>query len=95
VCYNNSRYYYKLFKNNIYINLINIYYYHIYNAKIIKMPNDTKCSICNDQISIFRYKAMKQWNIQGYLCSNCYSKKLREHYIPTYIIAKEDKINSK
>lgn len=63
------------------------------------MPNDTKCSICNDQISIFRYKAMKQWNIQGYLCSNCYSKKLREHYIPTYIptyiTAKEDKINSK
>jgi hypothetical protein len=63
------------------------------------MPNDTKCSICNDQFSIFRYKAMKQWNIQGYLCSNCYSKKLREHYIPTYIptyiTTKEDKINSK
>ena len=54
------------------------------------MPNDTKCSICNNQISIFRYKAMRQWNIQGYLCSDCYSKKLIGHYIPTYIAAKED-----
>jgi len=54
------------------------------------MHNDTKCSICNNQISIFRYKAMRQWNIQGYLCSDCYSKKLIGHYIPTYIAAKED-----
>jgi hypothetical protein len=41
---------------------------------------DTKCSICNIPISLFRYKAMKQWNIQGYLCNDCYSKKLKEHY---------------
>ena len=54
------------------------------------MHNDTKCSICNNQISVFRYKAMRQWNIQGYLCSDCYSKKLIGHYIPTYIAAKED-----
>lgn len=54
------------------------------------MPNDTKCSICNNQIPVFRYKAMRQWNIQGYLCSDCYSKKLIGHYIPTYIAAKED-----
>jgi hypothetical protein len=59
------------------------------------MPNDLKCSNCNDQISIFIYKAMKQWNIQGYLCSNCYSKKLREYYIPTYIAKKQDTVNSK
>ncbi|HET8857939.1 MAG TPA: hypothetical protein VFT83_01240 [Nitrososphaeraceae archaeon] len=54
------------------------------------MPNDTKCSICNNQISVFRYKAMGQWNIQGYLCGDCYSKKLIEHYIPEYIPTKED-----
>ena len=42
---------------------------------------DTKCSICNSPISLFRYKAMKKWNIQGYLCNDCYSKKLTEHYI--------------
>ncbi len=24
---------------------------------------------------------MKQWNIHGYLCNDCYSKKLTEHYI--------------
>ena len=54
------------------------------------MSNDTKCSICNNQISVFRYKAMGQWNIQGYLCGDCYSKKLIEHYIPEYIPTKED-----
>jgi len=45
------------------------------------MLTDTKCSLCNNQISLFRYKAMKQWNILGYLCNDCYSKKLKEHYI--------------
>ena len=54
------------------------------------MLTDTKCSLCKNQISLFRYKAMRQWNIQGYLCSDCYSKKLIGHYIPTYIAAKED-----
>ena len=54
------------------------------------MSNDIKCSICNNQISIFRYRTMRQWDIQGYLCSDCYSKKLIGHYIPTYIAAKED-----
>ncbi|MGZ8854637.1 MAG: DUF4428 domain-containing protein [Nitrososphaeraceae archaeon] len=44
------------------------------------MPTDTKCSICNNPISLFRYKAMKQWNILEYLCNDCYSKKLKEHY---------------
>ena len=44
------------------------------------MVTDTKCSLCNNQISLFRYKAMKQWNIQGYLCNDCYSNKLTEHY---------------
>jgi hypothetical protein len=47
----------------------------------MKMSTDTKCSICNNQISLFRYKAMKQWNIQGDLCNDCYSNKLTEHYI--------------
>lgn len=49
------------------------------------MLTATKCSLslCNNQISLFRYKAMKQWNIQGYLCNDCYSNKLTEHYIST------------
>jgi hypothetical protein len=54
------------------------------------MPNNTKCAICNNQIPIFRYKAMRQWNIKGYLCSDCYSKKLIGHYTPAYIPTKED-----
>ena len=48
-----------------------------------EMPAYTKCSLSNNQISLFRYKAMKQWNIQGYLCDDCYSNRLTEHYIST------------
>ena len=54
------------------------------------MSNDIKCSICNNQISFFRYRAMRQWNMQGYLCSDCYSKRLTEYYSPEYIPTKED-----
>ena len=54
------------------------------------MRNDTKCSICNNQLSIYRYKTMSQWDIQGYLCGNCYSKELLAYYNPAYVAAKVD-----
>lgn len=43
--------------------------------------NSLSCSICNSSISDFKYHGMKEWNISGYLCSDCYSKKLTEYYI--------------
>jgi hypothetical protein len=29
----------------------------------------------------FKYRPMEKWNISGTLCSQCYEKKLMEHYI--------------
>lgn len=46
------------------------------------------CSICNEKIGDFKYEPMKQWNVSGFLCSKCYSKKIAEYYI---IQTKEDK----
>ena len=39
------------------------------------------CSICKEKIGDFKYESMQQWNISGYLCSKCYSKKISEYYI--------------
>ncbi len=39
------------------------------------------CGICNDRIGDFKYAAMPQWNISGFLCSKCYSRKISEYYI--------------
>ncbi len=38
-----------------------------------------KCIICNEKIEM-RYIPMKEWNLEGSLCSKCYSKKLNEFY---------------
>jgi len=45
------------------------------------MYNSIKCSVCDNIINLFKYKSMKDWQINGYLCSNCYSKKIKEHYV--------------
>lgn len=43
--------------------------------------SSVNCSICNNEISSFRYKAMPSWDVSGDLCSKCYSRKLSEYYI--------------
>ncbi len=49
--------------------------------------NKFKCNVCNNEIEGFKYVSMPEWNIPGYLCSQCYSKKLSQYYRPP----KEDK----
>ncbi len=39
-----------------------------------------KCVVCGNHVST-RYRAMKEWNIEGDLCGECYGKKLTDHYI--------------
>jgi hypothetical protein len=41
----------------------------------------SKCALCGSGLDEFRYNPMPQWNISGMLCSQCYDKKLLEHYI--------------
>lgn len=38
-----------------------------------------QCSLCNGPLDHV-YVPMESWNIKGNLCSNCYSKKIGEHY---------------
>ena len=40
-----------------------------------------KCGICNKDIKNFKYAAMPEWNISEFICGDCYSQKLTEHYI--------------
>ena len=43
------------------------------------MKSDDKCVLCNGIIKT-SYDPMKQWKIEGKLCSECYSKKISEFY---------------
>jgi hypothetical protein len=38
-----------------------------------------KCAICNEKIE-FRFNPMEEWGIEGSMCGECYSKKIKEHY---------------
>jgi hypothetical protein len=46
---------------------------------VLYMGSDEKCALCDASIS-FAYLPMKEWDIDGFLCSKCYSKKLSEFY---------------
>jgi len=43
------------------------------------MGSDKKCTLCDASID-FAYLPMKEWGIDGFLCSKCYSKKISEFY---------------
>ena len=43
------------------------------------MNSDEKCALCNTSIEHV-FMPMKEWGIEGYLCSKCYSKKIAEFY---------------
>ena len=46
---------------------------------VLYMGSDEKCALCDASIS-FAYLPMKEWDIDGFLCSKCYSKKISEFY---------------
>ena len=50
------------------------------NTKLTK--NLAKCIWCKNAV-ILRFKPMAQWNLagDGYLCGDCYGKKLAEYYL--------------
>jgi len=43
------------------------------------MITDDKCTLCNKNME-YVYKPMREWKIDGTLCSKCYSKKLSDFY---------------
>jgi hypothetical protein len=38
-----------------------------------------KCAICSEEIKL-TFNPMKEWNIEGMLCGDCYSKQLHDYY---------------
>jgi len=46
---------------------------------VLYMGSDEKCVLCNGSIEQ-AYVPMKEWKIDGPLCSKCYSKKISEFY---------------
>ncbi|MDH3824024.1 MAG: hypothetical protein OES19_09870 [Nitrosopumilus sp.] len=38
-----------------------------------------KCAICGEKIEL-HFNPMDEWGIEGSICGNCYSKKIKEHY---------------
>lgn len=44
--------------------------------------NTVKCIWCKNAV-VFRFKPMAQWKLggDGYLCGDCYEKKLAEYYL--------------
>ena len=43
------------------------------------MKSNEKCTLCGGSIEQV-FLPMKEWGIDGHLCSKCYSKKLSEFY---------------
>ena len=46
---------------------------------VLYMGSDEKCALCNGSIE-HAYVPMKEWGVDGHLCSKCYSKKISEFY---------------
>jgi hypothetical protein len=44
------------------------------------ISKEQRCVICDNDLTNFRYTAMPDWNISGYLCGKCYEQKLDKYY---------------
>jgi hypothetical protein len=64
------------------------FYIEIKDATML--VSDEKCAICKGAI-VQKYVPMKSWNVNGSLCSACYSKKLGEHYPGEHVRVNTDK----
>ena len=47
------------------------------------------CTLCGNKDEL-HYNPMKEWNIDGILCGDCYSKKLHEYYPGDHIRVNKD-----
>ena len=48
-----------------------------------RLEEEQKCSLCNGPLD-HAYRPMEKWNVKGFLCSKCYSKKISEFYPGTH-----------
>ena len=52
---------------------------NISNQKYVS--KEGRCVLCKSDLINFRYTAMTDWNISGYICGKCYGQKLAEYYL--------------
>ncbi len=55
----------------------------------VALGSSYKCAICGEKIER-RFNPMKEWNIQGVLCGDCYSKQLYEYYPGEHVRINKD-----
>ncbi len=48
-----------------------------------------KCAICGEKTTT-RFIPMREWNIEGVLCGDCYSKQLHDYYPGEHIRVNKD-----
>jgi len=46
----------------------------------IDLGSKGKCTICGEKVEEMYYRPMEDWNLEGILCGDCYSKQLHEYY---------------
>ena len=45
--------------------------------RLFQKKKNIHCTICNKELK-YKYKAAKEWNIEGYLCADCHIDKTKE-----------------
>ncbi|WP_299290248.1 hypothetical protein [Nitrosopumilus sp.] len=53
------------------------------------MVTSYKCAICGEKTTT-RFIPMREWNIEGVLCGDCYSKQLHDYYPGEHIRVNKD-----
>lgn len=48
-----------------------------------KKRRNEHCTVCKKEISGHRYKPSPEWNLQGFLCSDCHIEKTRDFILRT------------
>ncbi|MGQ0771473.1 MAG: hypothetical protein ACT4NT_01685 [Nitrososphaerota archaeon] len=54
------------------------------------MKDEIKCVLCNGTLAQ-KYLPMKDWDVKGFLCGKCYTKKISEHYPGKHVRVNVDK----
>ena len=53
------------------------------------MAKDNTCTVCKAQADR-QFYPMKEWDVKGLLCGDCYSKRIHDHYPGKHIRINKD-----
>jgi len=62
----------------------------LYRCKIARpMAREKTCTVCKASTQREFYP-MKEWDVEGPLCGNCYSKRIHDHYPGEHVRVNKD-----